>query len=812
MYLITGRGRGARTKKQHVHTDRAENQSIDEASGDNYLGDNGLDAATEDDPEAGDLDDPGLLSELDALRREMGLPAPDVSTSAARTDAAPTNNNRLDADAAAAAAHSVKSGGYENDDSNIDNVEVTEDDMNDPALLAELSRFTNSGKADTAEQSIQAQTTRRLYTSEPHPGTTLIASPPLHSESAPKPGSVSEPATIDHELLHALSERHTELKQAALAAKRQGNMAAARDLLVQMKEIKSATRTVETGQTLPQGFTLPPNPATVEGAPEPVSAGARKIPETPASTLPSETASPKSSVVTGTPKSVDMRASRHAGGATQAVAPPREIASDLDQGLYEVATSIVAMKRQLSTQAAEAARLAAHFLKSGDKAQALEFHRLRKQAIADLATTQSYEANGRTLPPAFLHREVQWTAPVEQRRDIGAGQLQVAVLRVASDGDLAATLDGRSDFYVQWELAWPRDRKTRGYTRTIRYRDFDTGGGAVDVDYSHNADVVDRQNMRPILRWVDRAKLTVELYKYAGLLWGSQLIGRATLPLAVLRNQSEAAGVVEIKAAADSLSRAGRALPGGPVFVDVAVRLRLPLSNKPEIATRSERWIYIDTLQGIQESAPQGPVPQELQKSAPQLQRLEPQKLQELAPQSQASEPHSLLKQQSDTEHKSVPIPVKDNSQREEPSLQQQQQSQSKPSAPEADSPADEIAAQMDAVDGLVSNAVLELELQQIPSRISAAGRDREAAERIQDVGAAIKLRMSVVAAQVGAGLLSIQAYMEAVEAEAAQAKQWALSAKRAGCRDIAVRAMQRVKAMQAELEQMKAAMDADDE
>ncbi|PIA15309.1 hypothetical protein COEREDRAFT_87928 [Coemansia reversa NRRL 1564] len=808
MYLITGRGRGAGTKKQHAHTDTTENQSIDEASTDNYQGDNGHHTATDDDLEPGELDDPGLLSELEALRKEMGLPAPPVSVPAARTEAASANNNRLDAEA----QNPVKSDRYENDNSSIDDVKVTEEDMNDPTLLAELSRFSNSGKADTTEQNIQPKTPLRPHTPEPQPETSLNSSTPLDSESEPKPESDSEPIAVDHDLLRALSESHAELKQATLAAKRRGDMVMARDMLVQMKEVQAAIRTIETGRALPQGFIMPSKPTTIEPTTGSVSAGARKMSGISTSALASDYASPKTSGVTTTPQNMDMHANMRAGGATQAVTLPREIASDVGQGLDEVATSISAMKQHLTAQVAEAARLAAHFLKIGVKAQALEFHRLRKQATADLATVQSYEANGRTLPPAFLHREVQWTAPVEQRRDIGAGQLQVAVLRVTSDGDLAATLGGRSDFYVQWELAWPRDRKTRGYTRTVKYRDFDASGGAVDIDYIHNADVVDRQNMRPMLRWVDRAKLIVELYKYAGLLWGSQLIGRATLPLAALRSQSEAAGVVEIKAGADSLSRAGRPLPGGPVFVDVAVRLRLPLSNKPEIATRSERWIYIDMQQEIQKSVPQGPVPQGIQGLAPQLQEAEPRKLQGPEPQPKEPELYNSLQQQPDTQHKSVPVLPKNSDQKEKASLPLQQQSQPEPSPADAVSPVDEIAAQMDAVDGLVSNAVLELELQQIPSRISAVGRDKDAAERLQDVGAAIKLRMSVVAAQVGAGLLSIQAYMEAVETEAAQAKQWALSAKRAGRKDIAVRAMQRVKAMQTELEQMKAAMDAEDE
>ncbi|KAJ2910236.1 hypothetical protein GGI21_001081, partial [Coemansia aciculifera] len=72
-------------------------------------------------------------------------------------------------------------------------------------------------------------------------------------------------------------------------------------------------------------------------------------------------------------------------------------------------------------------------------------------------------------------------------------------------------------------------------------------------------------------------------------------------------------------------------------------------------------------------------------------------------------------------------------------------------------------------------------------------------------------LRMTVIAAQVGAGVLSIQDYMSGVSAEIAQAKVWALTANRAGRKDLALRALKRVKAMQSELDDMKAAMDANE-
>ncbi|KAJ2546362.1 hypothetical protein GGH95_006867, partial [Coemansia sp. RSA 1836] len=123
----------------------------------------------------------------------------------------------------------------------------------------------------------------------------------------------------------------------------------------------------------------------------------------------------------------------------------------------------------------------------------------------------------------------------------------------------------------------------------------------------------------------------------------------------------------------------------------------------------------------------------------------------------------------------------------------------------------DDIAVMLDAIDGLVSNATLELELSQLPVRMKAA-RDKDTAEQIRDLEAAIKLRMSVIAAQVGAGVLSIQDYMDGVATELAQAKEWALTANRAGRKDLAVRALKRVKAMQGELSEMRAAMDAESE
>ncbi|KAJ2772186.1 hypothetical protein IWQ57_001873 [Coemansia nantahalensis] len=726
MYLIAGRRQRTGSDARDDRSPAASREPAEPAAED-WTPDGDNEPAANSELEDGGLDDPDLLGELEALRREMGLAPPgDEPASTARTSAAP-GIWTADGDIA----------GEGSDDD--EPVSVTEEDLNDPTLLAALASV--AGEQGASETAVAAD--------RPPPGP--------QPERTPAQG----PAAVDSELLQTLLERQDDFKQAALSAKRQGDIAGAREMLVRMKQLQAAADAVRSGQALPRGFEVPARP--VYRPPPPEIAAPRATP--PARSAPAPAATPKRA-----PAAV-----QHAAAADNG-----------DWGFDELATSIDAVKERLSHQLGVATRLAEQFLKGGDKQKALEFHRLKKQAAADLATLGSYAANGRQQPPPFLHRTVQWAMAAEQRRDIGAGQLQVAIGRVSSDGDLAATLGGESDFYVQWELGWPRDRGTRGYTRTIRFKEFDGGGGSADARYTHAVDMVDRQNTRPLQRWADRARLTVELYKYMGLLWGSQLIGRAALPLAALRAQSEAAATVEVKAVADSLTRAGRPLPGGPVFVDVAARLRLPLSNAPETTSHSEHWIYIDAAAPASEPAAKEQPPHSTGREEP------------AAP---------VTAERAAAEEPAAPATAEPAVEEVEPAVPAQPAPAASADKSADAETVDDIATKLDLVDGLVSNAALELELELLPARIRAAG-DSDAVHELQSLEAAVKVRMGVVAAQVEAGALTIQAYMAAVAAEAAEAKRWALAAKRGGRRDLAVRALQRAKAMQAELDEMAAAMD----
>ncbi|KAJ2165331.1 hypothetical protein IW145_003161 [Coemansia sp. RSA 521] len=792
MYLIAGRKRGSSTKGRPntVPPRDPSPEPVPEFSGE-FSGD--VDASFDD----ADLLDPGLLGELEALRVEMGLPASDNMTSAnaLRHTAAttPHASRHTTADPAERTDPAELSHDYSDDD--VDDVEATEADMNDPDLLHELSRVTGTA----VEQPVVAK------------------QPTINTQPTIKQPVIAKQPTIDEPLLRQLTARQAEFKQAALTAKRLRHMDVARDMLVQMKAVQTAAEAVGAGRPLPQGFVIPDKPVVVSveqpalkvtQPPEPASVSQPTISK-PAATTPKPVkatpqpvkATPQPVKATPQPVKATTPTTTHTTNAMpithKSIATP------------DLTCSIASLEEQLHAQATEATRLAALFLRTGDKAKALDFHRRRKQAAADAATVATLAANGQA-PPPILHSAVRWTEAAEQRRDIGAGQLQIRVERVFSAGDLSATLGSACDFYVQWTLPWPRDKASRGCTSTLRYRDFDAARGDLHVAYAHNIDMIDRRDTRPLVRWADRAKLTVELYKYMGLLWGSQLIGRAVMPLAALRTRTECSAVVEIEAVKGALSRPGRPLPGGPLFVDVAVSLRLPLSNQPETVEHEERWIYIDVQRMSQSHSGPEDVVSEPPKSVDVTS--EPPKLvKEVGEQKEAIGASS--KQPTPTEPTSKQSNAIESTSKQttstEPTSKQPEPNtkvQPVPEAATADITMDELEVQLDTMDGVVSNAVLELELAQIPARIKATG---DADGHLQDLESSIQLRMTVVGALVGAGTLTIQMYMDSVASEMAQARRWALTAKRSGRNDLAVRALQRMKAMQSELSEMKAAMEA---
>ncbi|KAJ2695068.1 hypothetical protein GGH99_000342 [Coemansia sp. RSA 1285] len=680
---------------------------------------------------------------------------------------------------------------HEEDDKAVENVTVTDADMNDPLLLAELAKYStniSSENAPVEPLSAQKQTragveTETLNEQQHRESRALAPTTEQQIDSGRKQEVTGQArggqkkSTTDQ----ALSRKHDSV---VLEASAPNYKPSSEQLLPGAFPGTSAGRGQQHSKTLTQ----------------PQSTATGRSLNTPSTAVSSTSGKPtqRKPPPTARPATQRQKGTRIEPNTLKDI----EV---MNSEFGEVATSFAAMKQKLESQVTQATRLATYYLKTGEKTLAVDFHQLKKRSAADLAAVISLETNGKRLPPAFLHREVQWTVPVEQRRDISISELQVVVKRVFSDGDLAATLGGKNDFYVQWEIGWPRDKNSnsnnKGYTRTIKYKEFEQKAGDVDINYTHNvAGFVDRHYARPLQRWIERGKLTIELHKYTGMLWGTQVVGRASVPLLDLRTRSEVSSVVEFKPVSEGAGRMGRPFIGGPVLVDVAARLRLPLTNKAELVTHIERWIYLDNKTasiGGGSGQTQTETVSETQGEA------------KTAAASAPAEPPVAAEQDLQKDHSAVNAeerPAKRGS-----DLPQQTGNDESKEQEEAALSGDKIAELMDSMEGIVSNAVLEMELQQIPERMKAAGAgDTEQTGLLREMETAIKLRMSVVAAQVGAGTLTIQEYMESVKREVQQATQWALAAKKGGRRDLALRALRRVKAMRKELEEMQEAMGAE--
>ncbi|KAJ2395821.1 hypothetical protein GGI23_004159, partial [Coemansia sp. RSA 2559] len=436
MYLIAGRGRkgtGA-SKSQNPHSSPAVPAAPPAPSGSPEpasLDIGGLDIGHDSDFDGtdtgfddADLSDPELLGELEVIRREMGHCEP-PSTAIATRQQRGSSKTYITAQPSQSAldVHSPVGFDHDEEDRAVESVTVTEDDMNDPVLLAELAKFSAPPETAPVEQLSNAR---------------AIAEPRRQNSSSG--------VTIE-----ALKERHQEFKGLALAAKRNGDMNQAREMLVQMKSIQTAIDQAQSGMAASSEPLASEKPRAQQpaGASSEVNTQRQQAQGTGNSGPLNKSTSPATNASKKPPRSQAPSTATHIKAVSAPKKPQRADPGTLENielqnsEFGELATSFAAMNRKLESQVSEATKLAAYFLKTGEKTLALDFHRLKKRSAADLATVVSFEANGKRLPPPFLHREVQWTMPVEQRRDISISELQVAVKRVFSDGDLASTLGGK---------------------------------------------------------------------------------------------------------------------------------------------------------------------------------------------------------------------------------------------------------------------------------------------------------------------------------------------------------------------------------
>ncbi|KAF8949420.1 Coiled-coil and C2 domain-containing protein 1B [Haplosporangium gracile] len=932
---------------------RLANEDIDESGAD--TGDY-MDGEGDEDLGEMDLDDPELLAELQGLTGEASAPRPKpaagltkpppkpaqipapvastaCSTPAAKPAQAPAKTQppvqppiRLTSPQAnnptanpALAGLGLDLGGVIEDDDD-EEVELTEDDWNDPHFMAQLQSLGGHAGGHQDKETLGKSTAVPAKTEVSTPKTTgiptelgplsasndsfdttpslpnrklasasssMIAIPPQdrayndedmdgdslmtdHTEDSkvqpeqPKPSSSTDakppkrvetiPKTNHKDLLKLLQTRETQYKRAAIDAKQAGNMALAKERMKVYKSLQGWIQLVEAGGFLDlEIYPIPdepvaatstlqqPKPKTVVGQ-STASASATSLPQSAADTPTPKPYSPPLSTPAAEPTTQvsssiaeasgeDMRAG--SGRALAGIQFPQlradddfQIVSNSDADTYDM------LESQLKSQIKMCDSTLKYYFHTGDKDTAREFHKWNKNFKADLVSLQSHRSHGKRAP-AFHFQDVRFEQEHGFYQEIGLNDLSLGIIR-AWDLSHKDVQPADIDAYVMWDLGWPTESMAgagsgKGTTPTIKKT------AKPEYNYSKTLGI---ERTRAFNRFVERKKVTFEIWHYRGLLWKDYLIGRGQIALQPLLEHSEIHEIIPL------LDPTNRRNTGGKL--EIKIRLQCPLL-KPEIVVKEEKWLVIDEfnsgglgfpssvavtapsrLPGSSATGRTGTPAEKTTKAVPAAAVAStpapaPATRADAAPTpatpaagaasaKQASKPLTAAGQSSAPASRGATPAAA--SPKPNAASAAKNSSAAAAAAEGEESELDKALNELNSVELLISNMVLESEIQIAQSMIhdARAVGNAEAADEYQDRLIQLEIKMKLLVLQVQTGQLTMDVYCQSVYGRIAKDKKLAVELRRLGMVPEAKRALGRSKIMAQEMKEVEEAMAAQGE
>ncbi|RKP02845.1 hypothetical protein CXG81DRAFT_17560 [Caulochytrium protostelioides] len=352
-------------------------------------------------------------------------------------------------------------------------------------------------------------------------------------------------------------DRRSEYQQAALQAKRAGQMDAARQYLVTAQRITRELEALEAGAIEPS-FPLPGPPSS-----DPSASAAVAAPPT-AGAVPAAAAG----------------AAATKGAATQPRAQPLQVQTagspPRGAGTSEGYGNLDGVIRQLEKQIMLCGKIAAYYLRNNDKPRALLFHKAKKSQQPDLETLKLIKDS---LVPKLTLQPVYYVME-NIHEDLASDELEVLVV---SGNNLGGKLVSSSEVtpYVRFDLGFGDEAAPLvGETPAVRAHNPQWG-------LSKKFHI---ERNRGLARAFERKKATFDVFHSRGVLSFLRKpipLGRAAVSLTPLLNESE---IVQTLALQDP-ANPRRTAEG---TIDIRIRLRQPLI-KPEVVARSERWIVLQS-------------------------------------------------------------------------------------------------------------------------------------------------------------------------------------------------------------------------
>ncbi|KAI9323183.1 hypothetical protein BX666DRAFT_1848096 [Dichotomocladium elegans] len=420
------------------------------------------------------------------------------------------------------------------------------------------------------------------------------------------------------------------------------------------------------------------------------------------------------------------------------------------------------------------------------------FQQLEQAFTADMVSLRSHRDQDMQRMPQ-LHYELVNYRYKNILDHIPVNQMELKIVR----GIGLQSLDVPTNLepYVTWDLGgWPPENTAhaslgKGETAVRK------GGDPVEFDVAVQIPIM--RGNRIFIRYIQRRKLTLEVFhnRYSyGLFRRPLSLGKVSLPLETLMTKCSISGAFDI-------IDANRRKTGGKL--EVQLSLREPLTGE-DIAQRAERWLVIDEFgqntSAILASAGLTSVPyQPKHQSLPSPATAASPTSSTAAVVSSSSSPKP-----SNAATATVADPLKGSSKPATPI--KSSESLESPEIEEAEE-------EYNNVDSIVSNMVLEYEMNLVNTALASGGvRAGVSKEDLLDRRQALEIKMNMLVIQVQTGMLDMDTYIQNVRKRMDRDRQLALIFKKHNRLDLAKGALARKKIMQDEIEEAEAAMAAQEE
>ncbi|EGC29169.1 hypothetical protein DICPUDRAFT_99916 [Dictyostelium purpureum] len=657
-----------------------------------------------------------------------------------------------------------------NSDIRDDDIQLTDADLEDPELLAQLSQIEGDGipkptpkpLPHPVSKTVTATTTttvkKAAATPQPKVKTEEDELRDLMDFDNDTNDINKEEDIIDHKLIKNLEERLIFYRKWAVYSNQQGDRAESLKYMKASKLIESALENLKEGlpvetSTLPPHLPLPPQSQSQQPQPQ--------QPQTPQRVATSTPTSPKPLPSPPTPQRVVNK-------PPPIQSPKIEILSketiEAEERIQTWDLIEEDFRRKHYNLTSEAVRL-----RDIDKITAIHLLKESKGVHAIIDQININRKLGLNPPP--FHFDEKTTSTEISFPDIKENEM---VIKISDGVDLSKALHG--DFTISGEIPYPSpETPTKFQSNSI---------GLNDPNFSYTSKVqIERK--KTLQRCLEKKKMTLVFYS-TKMFFMKSVVGKCEVRMADLLTKCEFNEKVPI------LKDGSKKETGS--FINVNIRMRTPLLQK-EMKVVKERVLVLDSPITIDKSP---------QPSQPQPQPPQPQQTQE---QQQPQQTTTITTKSSETITTKPDNPT--TSTTTSPTVTTTTvtaPSQEKPAEKPSDKPAEKSTAndndktddeEVDDLDKVVSNDVLEMILETTKQQLASQGPKQDLLDRKQ----AVELKLMILETNVSAGILTMDAYMEQLQKATANDIKLAIELKKKGRQDLAVKLMQRVSIMKKEME-----------